>query len=216
MPTLYLETTIVSYLTALPSHNLVRAAHQQVTRDWWETRSAFNLYVSQFVIDEAGAGDAEAAQRRLGALAGIPLLDLTPDVGLIAGEILRLGGMPAKAYVDAVHVAVAGAHGIDYLLTWNCTHIANPMLRGKVEAICRATGCSCPRKIRRSRGHLTHVPPGERLRQGPNPSAGTRVRSASPCSSATGSGSNSRVGRTKGSPESPQCHGGFRVPRSRL
>lgn len=143
-PTLYLETTIVSYLTALPSHDLVQAAHQQVTRDWWETRSGFELYVSQFVLDEAGAGDAEAAQRRLAALAGIQVLDLTQDVRLIAGEILRRGGMPARAYVDAVHVAVAAAHGIDYLLTWNCTHIANPVLRGRVEAICRATGFEPP------------------------------------------------------------------------
>lgn len=123
---------------------LVVAAHQQVTRDWWETRSAFDLYVSQFVLDEAGAGDAEAAERRLAALADIPVLDLTLEVRLVAGEILRLGGMPAKAYVDAVHVAVAAAHGIDYLLTWNCAHIANPMLRGKIEAICRATGFEPP------------------------------------------------------------------------
>lgn len=143
-PTLYLETTIVSYLTALPSHDLVHAAHQQVTRDWWDTRSAFDLYISQFVLDEAGAGDAEAARRRLAALNAIPLLDLTPDARLIAGELLRLGGMPTKAYVDAVHVAVAAAHGIGYLLTWNCTHIANPMLRGNVEAICRATGFEPP------------------------------------------------------------------------
>jgi predicted nucleic acid-binding protein len=142
--TLYLETTIVSYLTALPSHDLVVAAHQQVTRDWWETRSAFDLYVSQFVLDEAGAGNAEAAERRLAVVADIRILDLTPEVRLLAGEILRLGGMPAKAQVDAVHVAVAAAHGIDYLLTWNCTHIANPMLRGKIEAICRATGFEPP------------------------------------------------------------------------
>ncbi len=143
-PTLYLETTIVSYLTALPSHDLVRAAHQQLTRDWWETRSAFDLYISQFVLDEAGAGDAEAAQRRLAALTGVPLLDVTTEARLLAGEILSLGGMPAKAYVDAVHVAVAAAHGIDYLLTWNCTHIANPMMRGRIEAICRATGFESP------------------------------------------------------------------------
>jgi predicted nucleic acid-binding protein len=143
-PTLYLETTIVSYLTALPSHDLVRAAHQQLTRDWWETRSAFDLYISQFVLDEAGAGDAEAAQRRLAALTGVPLLDVTTEARLLAGEILSLGGMPPKAYVDAVHVAVAAAHGIDYLLTWNCTHIANPMMRGKIEAICRATGFEAP------------------------------------------------------------------------
>jgi predicted nucleic acid-binding protein len=143
-PTLYLETTIVSYLTGLPSHDLVVAAHQQVTRDWWETRSAFDLYVSQFVLDEAGAGDAEAAKRRLAVLVDLPVLDLTPEVRLVAGEILLHGGMPAKAFVDAVHVAVAAAHGVDYLLTWNCTHIANPMLRGRIEAICRATGFEPP------------------------------------------------------------------------
>lgn len=143
-PTLYLETTIVSYLTALPSHDLVVAAHQQVTRDWWETRSAFDLYVSQFVLDEAGAGDAEAAKRRLAAVAGLPVLDLTTEVLLVAGEILRHSGMPAKASIDAVHIAVAAAHGVDYLLTWNCAHIANPMLRGRIEAICRATGFEPP------------------------------------------------------------------------
>ncbi len=143
-PTLYLETTIVSYLTAWPSHDLVRAAHQQVTRDWWDIRSEFELYISQFVLDEAGAGDADAAKRRVGALKDISLLDVTPEARLLAGEILRLGGMPTKAYVDALHVAVAAAHGIDYLLTWNCTHIANPTMRGKVEAICRATGFESP------------------------------------------------------------------------
>jgi len=127
-----------------PSHDLVVAAHQQVTRDWWDTRSAVELYVSQFVLDEAGAGDAEGAERRLAVLADIAILDLTPEVRLVASEILRLGGMPAKAYVDAVHVAVAAAHGVDYLLTWNCTRIANPMLRGRIEAICRATGFEPP------------------------------------------------------------------------
>jgi predicted nucleic acid-binding protein len=139
-----METTIVSYLTALPSRDLVRAAHQQVTRDWWSSRSDYEIYISQFVLDEAGAGDLEAAKLRLAALEGIALLDIVPDASLIASKILRLGGMPEKAYVDALHVAVAAAHGMDYLLTWNCTHIANPALRGKVEAICRATGFEAP------------------------------------------------------------------------
>ena len=143
-PTLYMETTIVSYLTALPSRDLVRAAHQQVTRDWWSTRSDYEIYISQFVLDEAGAGDLEAANQRLTALEGIALLDIVQDARLIASEILRLGGMPEKAYVDALHVAVAAAHGMEYLLTWNCTHIANPARRGRVEAICRATGFEAP------------------------------------------------------------------------
>lgn len=143
-PKLYLETSIVSYLTARPSHDLIRAAHQQVTRDWWETRSSFELYISQFVLDEAKAGDTEAAGRRLSALREAKLLELTPDTGRLAREILRQGGMPAQAYVDAVHVAVAAVHGLDYLLTWNCSHIANATMRGKIEAICRATGFEPP------------------------------------------------------------------------
>lgn len=143
-PKLYLETSIVSYLTARPSHDLIVAAHQQVTRDWWETRASFELYISQFVLDEARAGDGEAAGRRLAALRGASQLDLTPEAGMLAREILLQGGMPAKAYVDAVHVALAAAHGLDYLLTWNCSHIANATMRGKIELICRAAGFEPP------------------------------------------------------------------------
>jgi predicted nucleic acid-binding protein len=143
-PKLYLETSIVSYLTARPSHDLIRAAHQQVTRDWWETRYSFDLYISQFVLDEAKAGDQEAARQRLSALRDARLLELAPETGWLAREILGQGGMPAKAYVDAVHVALAAVHGLDYLLTWNCTHIANATMRGKIEAICRATGFEPP------------------------------------------------------------------------
>lgn len=143
-PSLYLETSIVSYLTARPSHDLIRAAHQQVTRDWWEMRSHFELYVSQLVLDEAGAGDKEAAKRRLSALQEASLLNLTPEAGRLARGILDQGGMPAKARVDAVHVALAAVHGLDYLLTWNCTHIANAATRGKIEAVCRAAGFEPP------------------------------------------------------------------------
>ena len=143
-PSLYVETSIISYLTARPSRDLVRAAHQQVTRDWWDARLQFDLYISQFVIDEASVGDPDAAARRLGALEGLPILDITEDARSLAKEILQQGGMPQKAYVDAAHVAVAAVHGIDYLLTWNCKHIANPAMRGKVEAICRMTGFDAP------------------------------------------------------------------------
>ena len=88
--------------------------------------------------------DPLAARRRLNALRGIALLDVTSDARLLATEILRLGGMPPNAFVDALHVAVAAAHGVDHLLTWNCVHIANPRMRGKIEAICRATGFESP------------------------------------------------------------------------
>jgi predicted nucleic acid-binding protein len=143
-PKLYLETSIVSYLTARPSHDLIRAAHQQVTRDWWEMRSSFAVYISQFVLDEAKAGNAEAAGRRIAVLREALLLELTPEAGRLAREILDEGGMPAKAYADAVHVALAAVHGLDYLLTWNCAHIANATMRGKIETICRAAGFEPP------------------------------------------------------------------------
>jgi predicted nucleic acid-binding protein len=143
-PKLYLETSVVSYLTARPSHDLIRAAYQKVTREWWRKRSSFDLYISEFVLDEARAGNVEAAGRRLSALREAVLLNLTPEAGRLARAILDEGGMPAKAYIDAVHVALAAAHGLDYLLTWNCTHIANASMRGKIEATCRYMGFEPP------------------------------------------------------------------------
>jgi hypothetical protein len=143
-PTTYIETTVISYLTALPSRDLILAAHQQVTRDWWSARDAFELYVSQFVLDEASAGDAAAAARRAEALRDLPVLDLTRDAALLAAEFVRAGGVPAKARIDALHIAVASVPGMDYLVTWNCTHIANAQMRGRIEAICRGAGFDPP------------------------------------------------------------------------
>jgi hypothetical protein len=144
LPKTYVETTIVSYLTAWPSRDLVRAAHQQVTRDWWATRGGFDLFVSQFVLDEAAACDREAAAQRLDALRGVALLDVTEDAILLAADLVAGGGLPAKARLDALHVAVATVHGMDFLITWNCTHIANAATRGTIEDLCRAAGFEPP------------------------------------------------------------------------
>ena len=143
-PKAYVETTIVSYLTALPSRDLVLAAHQQVTRDWWSTREVFELFVSQSVLDEASAGDAAAAALRIAALRDLVLLDLSADATLLAAELIRGGGVPEKAKIDALHIAVASVHGMDYLVSWNCTHIANATMRGRIEAICRRAGFDPP------------------------------------------------------------------------
>jgi len=143
-PKTYVETTIVSYLTAWPSRDLVRAAHQQVTREWWATRGSFELFISQFVLDEAAAGDAAAATQRLDALREVALLDVTEDAILLAGDLVAGGGLPAKARVDALHVAMAAVHGMDFLLTWNCKHIANAATRGTIEDLCRAAGFEPP------------------------------------------------------------------------
>ncbi len=140
----YIETSVVSYLTALPSRDLLRAAQQQVTSDWWSRRGMFDLYISQFVLDEASAGDSEAARRRLAALQDATLLDVTEDAIALAGELLAGRGLPPNARIDALHVAVATVQGMDYLLSWNCKHIANATMRGRIESICRAAGFDPP------------------------------------------------------------------------
>lgn len=143
-PKAYIETSVVSYLTAWPSRDLVRAAHQQVTRDWWAERETFDLFASQFVLDEAAAGDVDAATSRLAALEEVVLLEVTEDAIILAQSLVAGGGLPANARVDALHVATAAVHGMDYLLTWNCKHIANASLRGRIEDLCRAAGVEPP------------------------------------------------------------------------
>ena len=143
-PKLYLETTIVSYLAASPSRDIVIAGHQQITREWWERRNHFELFVSGAVIEEASRGDAAVAARRMALLDGIPVLDLAEGVHELANRLLLVRAVPAKARVDAVHIAVAAVNRVDYLLTWNCTHIANAAIRGKIEQACRAAGLQAP------------------------------------------------------------------------
>jgi hypothetical protein len=136
----YLETTIVSYLMAAPTKDVVQAAHQQITRQWWSARDRFDLYVSRAVVAEARRGDAKAAARRLRALRGIPRLAAGARGARLAEAILQSGALPPKARIDAVHVGVAAVNGIDYLLTWNLRHLANAVLRGKIEEAVRAAG----------------------------------------------------------------------------
>lgn len=142
---LYLETTIPSYLTSRPSRDLVIAAHQQLTREWWEQRrSAFHLHVSQLVLDEVGAGDPIAARERLETLRDVPLLDITAEVSEVASGILASGRIPRKAATDAAHIAIASVHGMDFLVTWNCAHIANAANAKALASICQEHGFECP------------------------------------------------------------------------
>jgi hypothetical protein len=141
----YLESTIPSYLTAAPSRDLLIAAHQQVTSEWWRTRRmGFDLFVSQFVLDEISRGDADVAQKRLDAIKGISLLDITDMVLDLAAGFVALRIIPKKAGTDAVHIALAAVHRMDFLLTWNCKHIANAAIVRAVEAVCLKQGFQCP------------------------------------------------------------------------
>lgn len=143
-PKAYLETTVVSYLAAAPSRDVIVVGHQQITHDWWEHRHRFELYVSAAVVDEAQRGDSAVAKRRMALLQGIPVLDLDADVHRLADRLLSGHAVPATAFVDAVHIAAAAVNAIDYLLTWNCRHIANAAVRGKIERACRAEGLNAP------------------------------------------------------------------------
>ena len=141
----YLETTIVSYLTARPSRDLITAAHQQITQQWWQTqRARFDLFVAPPVMQEAQAGDPDAAARRIAALHGIPLLTLSEEAAGLAQALIQPGPLPTKAVVDALHIAIAAVNGMHYLLTWNCTHIANAAIRSDIEDVCRARGYEPP------------------------------------------------------------------------
>jgi predicted nucleic acid-binding protein len=137
METVYIETTIPSYLTALRSQKEPMASHQRMTREWWEReRVRFRLYSSIAVRAEISKGDATAAARRLKAMADIPELELTPEIQPLADSIVHLLELPPKAALDAVHVAFAIVHRMDYLLTWNCTHLANATLQKTLFEYC--------------------------------------------------------------------------------
>ncbi len=123
---------------------MVRAAHQQVTHEWWATRAQYELYVSQFVLDEASAGDPAAAAQRVAALEGASLLTTTNEAARLANRLVRVGALPSKAMVDAFHIAVAAVHGMGYLLTWNCRHIANAEMRARIQVTCRSEGVEPP------------------------------------------------------------------------
>ena len=144
-PRLYLETTIPSYLTAWPSRDLIVAAHQQITKEWWRNRrNAFDVYVSQFVLDEAAGGDPDAARERLELLNSLPSLEISDAVLPLASALIQSGMIPTRAARDASHIAISAVHGIDYLMTWNCAHIANATIMKTVQRVCEQNGFSCP------------------------------------------------------------------------
>lgn len=141
----YIETSVISYLTSRPSNDIRATANQNATIEWWDTqRPKFDLLISEFVVAEASMGDPEAAQRRLAVIADCMELAATEASRALGRELVRRGALPANAEIDAFHVAIAAVNGIEYLLTWNCAHIANAHARPKIEAICRALGYEPP------------------------------------------------------------------------
>lgn len=141
----YIETSILGYLTARLSRDLIVAANIEITREWWETRrSYFQLYSSQAVVRETSQGDAQIASQRLDIIRNFTLLDLNQSVISLAEQFLERSNLPAKADIDAIHIAAATIHGMDYLLTWNCKHIANAQIQRKLAEISLDFGYELP------------------------------------------------------------------------
>jgi len=141
----YIETSIPSYLVARRSNDLRIIANQNITLEWWEScRRRFDIFISELVLAEASQGDSEAATRRLKVLENIPKLEITEEMRSLSNAFLESGTIPVQAHLDAYHIAVAAVNGMDYLLTWNCTHIANAIIRPRIESICRNYGYEPP------------------------------------------------------------------------
>ena len=143
-PYVYIETTIPSYLTAWRSREAIMAGHQESTHRWWETRDRYFLFVSELVIQESSAGDPDAAARRQDSLKDIELLGRDELTDQLAHKLIREVPFPPNAVSDAVHVAIAALNGMDYLLTWNFTHIANARSRERIQIVCESFGVRSP------------------------------------------------------------------------
>jgi hypothetical protein len=145
MESVYLETTFISYLVARPSRDVIVVGHQQTTQEWWANRrSEFACLVSQVVLDEASVGDPAEVQKRLAIIGGLPTLAITDDANALTQAIMAAGILPPQAVRDAAHVAVAAIHAVDYLLTWNCRHLANAQIARRIAVVCEKLGRNMP------------------------------------------------------------------------
>ena len=145
---IYIETSVISYLTARPSNDSIKTACQQITRLWWDAgRVAVSDFISPYVVEEASAGDPQAAKERIEALRTIPVLPTAPEIIELAEFLVLGGGLPTKAHLDALHIACASYHQIDILLTWNCAHIANPARLPVMRGLCAARGYKLPEVV---------------------------------------------------------------------
>nr|VFJ55464.1 MAG: hypothetical protein BECKFW1821B_GA0114236_102314 [Candidatus Kentron sp. FW]VFJ76113.1 MAG: hypothetical protein BECKFW1821C_GA0114237_10997 [Candidatus Kentron sp. FW] len=141
----YVESSIISYLMARPSRDVVIAARQAITETWWrERRPEYELYISNFVVQEIGRGDGEAARKRLDAVEHIPLLATSPGAEILAKDFVAKGAIPANSEEDALHIGIAAAAGMHFLLTWNFKHINNAHTKAAIATIVESHGFFCP------------------------------------------------------------------------
>ena len=143
--TVYVESSVISYLASRPSRDLVTAARQAITVEWWEERRRrYEIYISALIEEEISRGDSSAAKRRLAYIAGIPALDITDQASALAKDLLKQGAVPENSEEDALHIGLAAAAGMDYLLTWNFKHINNAETKAAIATVIGAHGFASP------------------------------------------------------------------------
>jgi hypothetical protein len=142
---IYIETSVIGYLTSKPSRDLIVAAHQQITGDWWENALRhYNAYISSVVLEEISRGDINVAQLRLEKVSSFPVLEVLPEIRNLADTYFSALDIPEKARADSYHLAIASWHGMDFLLSWNCTHIVNGRIKMMIEEINARQGIRTP------------------------------------------------------------------------
>jgi predicted nucleic acid-binding protein len=141
----YVESSIISYLASRPSRDVVKAARQAITSDWWfNSKSQYEVYISALVEDEISGGDPMAAARRLQAVANIPSIHIISEAQLLANTLVASKAVPENSVRDALHIAIAATQGIDFLLTWNFKHINNAETKALIARVIEADGWVCP------------------------------------------------------------------------
>jgi predicted nucleic acid-binding protein len=144
-PTVYIESTVISYYTARRSRDIIVAAHQEITLVWWENvLPQLHPFISQIVFDEIERGDKSAADRRLKKVKDFDILEVKQEIVILADEYYKVLDIPQKARNDSFHLAIAVYHGLDYLVTWNCTHIAAGRVRSIIESLNHEKGYMTP------------------------------------------------------------------------
>jgi len=144
-PKVYIESSVISYLASRRSHDVVIAGRQAITHDWWENhRRRFELRVSALVEEEISRGDASAAKRRLASIAEIPSLAISDEAAELAEFLVAQGVVPKGSKEDALHIGIAAAQGVDFLLTWNFKHINNAEMKSAIVKLVESCGFVCP------------------------------------------------------------------------
>ncbi len=144
-PSVYIETSVVGYLTSWPQDDVTVAGHQNTTKAWWATaRQRFELFVSQLVVRECSDGDSVAVRDRLASIDELPVLPVTAEAETLAGALIQGRAVPESQPNDALHIALAAVHRVQYVVSWNFRHIVNASLRPAIERVCRDAGYEPP------------------------------------------------------------------------